>query len=677
MDEPDICAVNSVQFSILSPEEIISRSVVEVNKQETYDKDEPVIKGLFDARMGVTDMGKICKTCGQKNIDCPGHFGHITLARPVYNFHLIDYVLKTLNCVCFKCSKLLINKDNLFVEKTKQKNPKNKFIEIYNESKKISRCGQDTTDGCNCKQPDKYKFNGLDGIKAHFKGLDPEDSSKVEEVDVNIEYVKNLFERISDEDVRYMGFSELYCRPEWLLCSVLPVPPPSMRPSVKKDNSQRMDDDLTHKLMDIIKSNNSLKQKIESNTKPEIIEDLTKVVQYHVATLIDNDIPGIPPSVHRSGRSLKSIRQRLKGKEGRIRNNLMGKRVDFSARSVITPDPNIELDELGVPYKIAMNLTFPEKVNRINKTRLTKMIRNGPDIHPGAKNIIRIDSTKITIGDINRDTLELEIGDVVNRHLVNGDWVLFNRQPSLHRMSMMGHRVKCMTGNTFRLNISVTPPYNADFDGDEMNLHAPQSIATRIELRDIMGVIYQIISPRENKPIITIVQDTLVGVYKLTSSYNLQYVNPSTDSLLYLKNTNCIQIKHVQETNKDGNIHEIINESSYFTKKQMMNVLCDVSTFDGSYPKPDYTYENKGVIVELWTGKQILSYIIPKYISLQMKNGKCESEKDIINFVNIVDGIIQSGTFDKTLFTKTSKGLIHTIFNDNGKQGPKLAKNCT
>ena len=674
MNEPDIKVVDSVQFSILSPQEIINRSVVEITKQDTYDKDDPVIKGLFDPRMGVTDMGKICKTCSQKNIDCPGHFGHIVLARPVYNFHLIDYVLKILKMICFKCSKVLLNKDNIHIHKL-NKNPKNKFIDIYKESQKITRCGQETETGCNCKQPDKYKFNGLDGITAYFKGLDESDKNKTEELPLSVEYIRSLFERITTDDINYLGLSNLHCRPEWLLCSILPVPPPAMRPSVKKDNSQRMDDDLTHKLVDILKANNSLKIKIESNAKPEIIEDLTKVVQYHVATLIDNDIPGIPQSVHRSGRSLKSIRQRLKGKEGRIRNNLMGKRVDYSARSVITPDPNIELDQLGVPFKIGMNLTFPERVNIINKDKLTKMVRNGPDVHPGVKNIIKSGNMKITINSLNKDTIELEQGDIVNRHIINDDWVLFNRQPSLHRMSMMGHRVKLMSGNTFRLNISVTPPYNADFDGDEMNLHAPQSLATRQELKEIMGVKYQIISPRENKPIITIVQDTLLGIYKLTSSYNFRYINPSGEKILYLKNTDMISVKSVEETNLENNVHEIINESTYFTKKQMMNVLSDVSTFDGSYPEPDYTFESQGENVYRWTGKQILSYIIPKYLNLKMKNSKCESEKDTINFVNIVNGIIKSGTFDKTLFTKTSKGLIHTIYNDNGKDGPEMTKN--
>ena len=675
MDQPDVKSIDSVQFSILSPKEIVNRSVVEVTKQDTYDKEEPVIKGLFDPRMGVTDMGKVCKTCGQKNIDCPGHFGHINLARPILNFHFIEYIMKVLKCVCFRCSKMLIDKKNIHIGTSSKKNPKNKFTDIYVESQKINRCGQFTEDGCNCKQPDKYKFNGLDGIKAHFKELEDSNSNKIEEVPLSVEYIKSLFERISDEDCRYLGLNPLHCRPEWLICSIFPVPPPATRPSVKKDNSQRMDDDLTHKLVDIIKANKALKDKIESNARTEIIEDLTKVLQYHCAILVDNDIPGLPPSIHRSGRSLKSIRQRLKGKEGRIRNNLMGKRVDFSARSVITPDPNIELDELGVPIKIAMNLTFPEKVNIITKTKLEKLVKNGPLIHPGVKSIIKKEGIKISINNINKDDIEIENGDIINRHLMDGDWVLFNRQPSLHRMSMMGHRVRVMSGNTFRLNVSVTPPYNADFDGDEMNLHAPQSYSTRLELSELMCVKNQIISPGSNKPIITVVQDTLLGLYKLTNSYKFKYSNPNTDSLLYLKNTNCINVNHLEETNMDNNVNEIINETSYFTKKQMMNLLIDLTTFDGTFPKADYIYKVKEEEVHLWTGKQILSYALPKYLNLKMQNGKSEGDDDIINFVDIVDGIIKSGTFDKNLFSKTSKGIIHTIYNDNKEDGPSMVKN--
>jgi len=655
ISEPDIKNINGVQFSIMSPEEIINRSVVEITKHDTYEKNIPVIKGLFDPRMGVTDTGKTCKTCGQKNIDCPGHFGHIVLSKPVYHYHFINMVIKILKCVCFRCSKLLINKEYSKIKEIFKKPPSTRFTEIYNLSQKISTCNQ-----CNADQPVKYKLAALEGIIVKL-------TDDTEEKSIDIEYIKTLLEKITNEDSEFLGFNNKWCRPEWLICTVLPVPPPAVRPSVKQDNSQRMDDDLTHKLSDIVKHNNQLKQKIDSDTRIEIIEDWTKLLQYHVATLIDNDIPGFAQASHRSGRALKSIRQRLKGKEGRIRNNLMGKRVDYSARSVITPDPNIELDELGVPMKIAINLTFPEKVNNFNKNKLKKYILNGPFKHPGAKTIIKKNGQKITIIDKNKHNIELEDGDIINRHLIDGDYVLFNRQPSLHRMSMMGHRVRVMEGNTFRLNISVTPPYNADFDGDEMNMHAPQSISSVIELKYIMSVTKQVISPRENKPIITIVQDTLLGINKLTNYTTIKYIVPNKNGFLYLPNTNIIPIKTIDS--KVGEIQEIIIDSSYFTKQQLMNVICDLSTFGRDIPIPDVKYILNGINIEMWSGKQILSYILPDNLNLEMDNGDGEEDStDIINFVKIINGIVKQGAFNKSLFTKMSRGLIHTIYNDYGSE---------
>ena len=650
-NSPDIKNVTGVQFSISSPDEIRNHSVVEVTKFETYEKDVPVIKGLFDIRMGVTDRDVVCSTCNQKNTCCPGHFGHIELARPVYNYHFIQTVLKVLKCCCYKCSKLLIDRESEVSKLLYRKSNKVRWTEVYNLCSKIKTCGQETVDGCGAVQPKNYKLDGILGIFAHW-----EETKEL----LNVETVQNIFERISDEDSHFMGFNENWCRPEWLLCSVLPVPPPSVRPSVKQDNSQRMDDDLTHKLSDIIKANNSLRHKIQSGTKQDIIQDLTNSLQYHVATLVDNELPGISQATHRSGRPLKSLRQRLKGKEGRIRNNLMGKRVDFSARSVITPDPNLELDQLGVPLKIASNLTIPETVNKFNLERLTHLVQNGPNKWPGAKTILKRDGNlKITIQHSSRDNLSLSIGDVVNRHLMDGDFVLFNRQPSLHKMSMMGHRVKVMKGNTFRLNVSVTPPYNADFDGDEMNMHVPQSLSSMIELVNIAGVTHQIISPRENKPIITIVQDTLLGIYKLTASELLKHKKGT--KLTYANNTN------LYDTSGDHN--EVYVPSAVFTRKQVMNLLCNLSTFRGTIPEPEIVLEGT---MEMWTGKQILSFIIPEEINLTQYNSSYDNEPvEIKHLVKVVEGVIQQGTFDKGLFTKTSSGLIHTINNDLGPQRVK------
>ena len=259
-----------------------------------------------------------------------------------------------------------------------------------------------------------------------------------------------------------MGLNRYWCRPDWMICSVLPIPPPQVRPSVIQDNNQRSEDDLTHKLFEIIQTNNALQDKINNNASKAIIDDQYAVLQYHVATLVDNQIPGVAPSAQRSGRPLKSIQQRLGSKEGRIRYNIMGKRVEFSGRSVITPDPNISIEEIGVPIKIAMNLTVPERVTKYNRSTLYKLIQNGADNYPGAKTIVRKDGRTISLKHVNTKEIVLNLGDVVNRHLMDGDPILFNRQPTLHRMSMMGHRVKVLPYNTFRLNVSVTAPYNAD-----------------------------------------------------------------------------------------------------------------------------------------------------------------------------------------------------------------------
>jgi DNA-directed RNA polymerase II subunit RPB1 len=291
---------------------------------------------------------------------------------------------------------------------------------------------------------------------------------------LSAEDVLQILKRVSDRDAEALGFDPKYNRPEWMICTTLPVPPPAVRPSVRTETGQRQEDDLTHKLLMIVKVNKNLAQKIEKSIAEKTlaqsqdqIDMYTMLLQYEVATMIDNTHPSIPTAQQKTGRPIRSLTERLKGKEGRIRGNLMGKRVDFSARSVITPDPNISIDELGVPIKIAMNMTFPEIVTKYNIDEMYRLVRNGPDVYPGAKHV-RITSMGVTkrLKNLDRSAIVLEYGDVVERHLRNGDIVLFNRQPSLHKMSMMAHRVRVMPYHTFRLNVCVTPSFNADFDGD-------------------------------------------------------------------------------------------------------------------------------------------------------------------------------------------------------------------
>lgn len=607
----DIESVVGIQFSILSPDEIRKGSVVEITTQTPYEGNEPKIGGLFDPRMGVLENGKICRSCGQTNHGCPGHFGHYELIRPVYFFQFLPMVQAILRCICVKCSKLLIEKD-AHKDLSKRKGEA-RWREVLARCKSVSRCGQETEDGCGAPQPSTYKKEGIARIEANFgeAGTQP----------LDVEYVLRLFRRITDEDVDFMGFNHYWCRPDWMICQVLLIPPPQVRPSVVQDNNQRSEDDLTHKLFEIIKYDKMLQQKIENNAKKEVIEEWTNILQYHIATLVDNQIPGVAPSAQRSGRPLKSLTQRLGAKEGRIRYNIQGKRVEFSARSVITPDPNLSIAELGVPEKIAMNLTVPERVTPYNREKLYKFVQNGADKFPGAKTIVRTDGRMISLRHINTRELVLHHGDIVNRHLMDGDILLFNRQPTLHRMSMMGHRVRVLPYNTFRLNVSVTSPYNADFDGDEMNAHAPQSLEASVELEDIAAVPHQIITPRHGKPVISIVQDSLLGSFR------------------------------------------ICRPDVTFNRREYMDLMMFNRRFSGQLPAPQAGTEQ----MPRWTGQQVISSLLPP-INLEMKNGLYDDNKVPANFVKIKNGVLEQGIIDKNIYSKPSSGIIHTTYNDYGPQ---------
>jgi len=455
-----------VQFSILSPEEIRKNSVVEVTSRDTYINNKPVVGGLFDPRMGVLEPGLICPTDGYTYIDTPGYFGHIELARPVLFIQHLKEIMKICKCVCFKCSKLKINK-NLH-KHVLNMSQSERWQYVTNLAANVKRCGDCTEDGCGYKQPDKVQVEGMSTIQAIWEKMATADGN-TEKVVLRLtpEMLIKIFKRICDEDVNFMGFSPVWSRPEWMICQVLPVPPPAVRPSVKHDAQQRSEDDLTHIYSNIIKTNNDLRDKIANNAATKVIEVLSGILQYFVAMIANNKVKGADPMAQRSGRPLNCISGRLNSKNGRIRGNLMGKRVDFSARSVITGDPNLSIRQLGVPLKIARNITKPVTVNDRNRNFLMKLIQNGPDGgsngEPGAKILERKSGENISLRYVDTGSIRLENGDIVHRHMMDGDAVLFNRQPSLHRMSMMCHIVKIMKrGDTFRMNVGDTKPYNAD-----------------------------------------------------------------------------------------------------------------------------------------------------------------------------------------------------------------------
>ncbi len=443
-----------IQFGLLSPEEIRKGSVAEITSRDTYINNKPVINGLFDPRMGVLEAGLICPTDGLDYMQTPGYHGHIELAAPVFYIQYLSTIQKILRCVCIKCSKLLISKEKYKQALNMQSQQRWKYV--FDLCKVVKRCGEDTEDGCGCIKPYKFTKEGIASLFAEWKNSTSEDENAENIVlALTPEIVLKIFKRISDEDVTFMGFSPIWSRPDWMICQVLLVPPPAVRPSVKHDAQQRSEDDLSHILVNIIKTNKTLLEKIQNNAPANVINDWRTVLQYYIGCQVDNKIPGANPVAQRSGRALKSIKDRLNGKGGRMRGNLMAKRVDFSARSVITADPNISIRELGIPMKIAKNITKPVKVNKVNRAFLTKLVQNGPEEYPGAKILEKKNGESITLRYMDRKSIILEDGDIVHRHMMDGDVVLFNRQPTLHRMSMMAHIARIMKkGDTFRMNVA-------------------------------------------------------------------------------------------------------------------------------------------------------------------------------------------------------------------------------
>ena len=661
--------IDSIRFTLMDPNDIRKMSSVEVKTADTYKDDGHAFKqGLMDPKMGVIDPGIRCETCGNKHEECPSHFGHIALELPVMHIGFSMLIKTCLKATCNKCSKVLLldapETHPLDPEKSEQDYYRDKVNDVIlkhgvggREFKKVTKDIENI-----CAGP-KRAICMHCGSEQGKIILDKPTTFKEKKADkgehkLNARDIREWLEKIPDEHLIFVGMEKDVSRPEWTIMKVLPVPPITVRPSITLESGDRSEDDLTHKLVDVLRINQRLRENRDSGAPQLIVEDLWELLQYHCTTYFDNQTSGIPPARHRSGRPLKTLSQRLKGKEGRFRSNLSGKRVNFCARTVISPDPNLGINEVGVPVSSAKELTVPIRVTRRNREQLRQMIMRGPDVHPGVNYIIRGDRFRVRITDrtkfiwsgfrclnpecnagsddepytgykpelnevlpapnflpglalmrqMRRDhitdemneewTVDLEgtlsnlrgedklgkslpesdhnavihyrwrwevehpseylpehlevkcphcgspeiedehghvyptevedrlstydrdgnprPGVVVERHLIDGDVAIFNRQPSLHRMSMLVHEIRVMQGKTFRFNLADCTPYNADFDGDEMNLHVIQSEEARAEARILMRVQEHIISPRYGGSVIGGIHDHISGAYLMT-----------------------------------------------------------------------------------------------------------------------------------------------------------------
>ncbi len=604
-DVPVHKMVAQIQFAIMGPKFIREMASAKIVTPELYDKEGyPVDGGLMDVRLGVIDPGLRCKTCGQRLKECPGHFGYVELARPVVHIRFVKLVLDLLRCTCRDCGGLLIPKNRLKehvdeldrIEKAQGVNERrNRIATIVAELRTINKCPH-----CQGKQK-KIALEKPSTFVEEERRLSP------------IE-VRARLERVSDEDLTVFGLESTAMRPEWSILTILPIPPVTMRPSITLETGERSEDDLTHKLGDIVRINQRLFENINAGAPEIIIEDLWDLLQYHVTTFFDNEVSQLPPARHRSGQPLKTITARIKSKEGRIRHNLAGKRVNFSARTVISPDTAIEINEVGVPKSMAMKLTVPERMTSWNMEYLKAFVMRGAKTYPGSNYIVRPDGKRKRITDETKEALleELQPGYVVERHLLDGDVALFNRQPSLHRMSMMCHKVRVLPGSTLRLNPAVTIPYNADFDGDEMNLHIPQTEEARAEAEILMEVQTQIVSPRFGLSIIGCHQDAVTGNYILSK---------------YLS----------------------------FSKHEAIDLLMAVGVTDFS------RLPNKKVV----SGKEVFSCVLPEDFNFTAEP-KSQKPQDLENAVLIKSGNLERGVLDKSQLGAGAGLLLRTLHKKYG-----------
>ena len=617
--------VDEVHFGLFSPKDVRKLSVVEIQTPDTYDEDgAPITAGLMDGRLGTLEPRQRCKTCGNTATRCPGHFGHIELAVPIVHIEFTKIIHDLLRSTCRGCGRILLADEN--IKKIRERIDKTRELlgvvpdDVYKTIMQETKTKQ-------CPHCGAVQYKIVFEKPTKFSEQIPDSGSE----SLTPSMIRERLERISDEDLGLLGFNPRTARPEWMVLQVLPVPPVYVRPSITLESGIRSEDDLTHKLVDIIRINQRLKENMDAGAPTLIIQDLSELLQYHVTTYFNNEASGIPPARHRSGRALKTLSQRLKGKEGRFRSNLSGKRVDFSARTVVSPDPNLDIKEVGVPLEVAMRLSVPEKVTEWNIEEMRKLVTNGPEKYPGALYIIRPDGKRIRLEfviDKAKIAEAVELGFIVERHLKDGDIAIFNRQPSLHRMSIMAHYVRVLPFKTFRLHLCVCPPYNADFDGDEMNLHIPQGEEARTEALLLMQVQDQILSPRFGGPIIGAIRDFITSAYLFT------------------------------------------RRSTYLTQAEASRLVLGAN-YEGPLPEPAVKKPQA-----LWTGKQIFSLFLPKDLNYVLKANICqgcvkckEEECEHDAYVVVREGQLVSGVIDRrAIGAEQSESLLHRIIKDYGAQ---------
>ncbi|CAB4066759.1 DNA-directed RNA polymerase II subunit RPB1,DNA-directed RNA polymerase I subunit RPA1 [Lepeophtheirus salmonis] len=562
-------------FGMFSSEEIRNLSAMEITNPNSFNQlGHPVQGGLYDLRMGpYSDRYMSCSTCLLRFDFCPGHFGHIELPLPVVNPLFYKELLTLIRHSCISCHKLHFSvvKKTLFLVQQKlldlglivESQQCSHLVPTPGTSldeESMSRTGSEYNDEVIVQKLMDHLQNVLDSNKkpsvTHstrnkcgecggytkkislyqsrfiYEGED-EDASK-NKTELNPEELQRHLRETWLKDSNILKFmypmlkdcSDMEHPTDIFFLNVVAVPPPKSRPC-----------QYTGRIMTIHPQGASLQilvetklkkccETIRGDTMPMKLNYVWKVLQNCVDHLLDREM-----NASQKNSSGWGFKQLIERKTGLFRMHMMGKRVNFAARTVITPDPYINIDEIGLPEVFAKKLSYCVPVTPWNVEELRELVINGPNVHPGAL-FIETESGQRKMIDgndpIQREALAKTLltpssdpGEdkmkFVYRHLINGDRMLLNRQPTLHKPSIMSHRARVLKGEkVMRLHYAVCKSYNADFDGDEMNAHFPQNEVARSEAQNLVGVSEQYLVPKDGTPLQGLIQDHVIAGVKMS-----------------------------------------------------------------------------------------------------------------------------------------------------------------
>ncbi|KAF8164924.1 hypothetical protein B0H34DRAFT_786681 [Crassisporium funariophilum] len=667
--------IKKLQFSLLNAQDTVKISEFEVTHRDLYTATDrlPVRNGVLDRRLGTTDKSSFCETCGQSSVNCVGHYAYIKLVVPVFHIGYFKHTIAVLQAICKTCARVLMEEPDrrTYLKRFRRLNLEN--MQRASLSKAVNTMARKVVycPYCSATNGAVKKAGALKIIHDKFRAKKTADEmekwkktfapaveaqkelamyiNKAIHEDLNPLKVLDLFRRVSDEDCELLGLHPDWGRPEEFIWQYISVPPVCIRPSVAQNGASN-EDDLTVKLTEIVFTNALIKSGLAKGSPTPQFMEQWEFLQLSVAMYINSELPGVPSQLGQ--KPIRGFVQRLKGKQGRFRGNLSGKRVDFSGRTVISPDPNLRIDEVAVPERVAKVLTYPERVTSHNIQKLKLAVHNGPDVHPGANYVARGDNKKfLKFGNRAAIAEGLAFGDIVERHLIDGDIVLFNRQPSLHKLSIMCHRAKIRPWRTFRLNECVCGPYNADFDGDEMNLHVPQTEEARTEALELMSVKHNLVTPRNGEPVIAAIQDFITASFLLS------------------------------------------RKDQFFDRRQFTQICCYLADADIQIDIPPPVIWKP---VRLWTGKQVFNVLMRPnkkskiLVNVETKCHKWEEAKqenypwmkpaaDLSpndGWLVIVNSEIMCGVMDKaTVGSGKKKSIFGVIMRDYGPHEAAAAMN--